>query len=158
MRGKGSGRRSDPAKRAEARALRARGLAQVAEALGITRQGAHYLLVGRKPRRSRVPLHCPRCGAALGAVGLPGEEGLCLPCLQRPGLVGVGDRLRAHRLAAGLSRAQLGRKADLAEATVGQLEHGENVPRPETLRKLAEALGVGWRNWTRCGARGRSGA
>jgi hypothetical protein len=122
----GRGTKPDEAKRERARDLRGRGLSlgQIAKALGITRQGAHYLLAGRVPRQSRRPLHCPRCGRQFKAVGLPGEEGPCVECLKGPGLVTVGDRVRAHRLAAGLTRAELTRRAGLGNTALRRLEQG----------------------------------
>jgi transcriptional regulator with XRE-family HTH domain len=141
----GGGTKPDQGKRGRARELRDRGLSlgQIAEALGITRQGAHYLLAGRVPRRNRRPLHCPRCGRQFQAVGLPGEEGPCVQCLKGPGPVTVGDRVRAHRLAAGLTRAELTRRAGLGNTALRRLERGTVRPISRTLARLAEALGVG---------------
>jgi transcriptional regulator with XRE-family HTH domain len=143
MGGRGSGRKLDTAKRERAAALREQGktLAQVAEALGVTRSRANQLLRDR-PRRSNRRLCCPGCGRDFGLTGLPGDEGPCLECLGRPGLYTLGDRIRAHRLAARLSPAALARLAGVKTVTLREAERGERRPTPHTLRKLAGALGV----------------
>jgi transcriptional regulator with XRE-family HTH domain len=51
-------------------------------------------------------------------------------------------RLRAERLARGLSQAELARRARLNPSTVCQAEAGRFRLYPSQLRKLAEALGV----------------
>ena len=50
-------------------------------------------------------------------------------------------KLRAARLAAVLTQAELAAKAGVAEATVVSAEHGKKV-RISTVRKLAAALGI----------------
>jgi transcriptional regulator with XRE-family HTH domain len=143
MGGRGSGRKLDTAKRERAATLREQGktLAQIAEALGVTRSRAHQLLRDR-PRGSNRRLYCPGCGRDFGLTGVPGDEGLCLECLRRPGLHSVGDRIRAHRLAAGLSPAALARLAGVRTVTGREAERDEHRPTPHTLRRLAGALGV----------------
>ena len=68
---------------------------------------------------------------------------MCLACLDKISGVTFGERLRAHRIARGLSRAALAGKATVDVGTVRSLEQqGKHRPLPETLRKLAQALGV----------------
>ena len=50
--------------------------------------------------------------------------------------------LRRHRLAAGLSQGALAERAGLSLRGVSDLERGLRSPRPETLRMLADALGL----------------
>jgi predicted ATPase/DNA-binding XRE family transcriptional regulator len=51
--------------------------------------------------------------------------------------------LRQHRLAAGMTQEELAEKAGLSERGVQDLERGaRRTPRPETMRMLAEALGL----------------
>jgi transcriptional regulator with XRE-family HTH domain len=140
MGGRGSGRRVDTAKRERAAALRAEGktLAQIAEALGVTKSRAGQLLRERH-RCSNRRLCCPRCGRDFGLTGLPGDEG---PCLERPGLHTVGDRIRARRLAAALSPAALARLAGVSAVTLREAERDQYRPTPRTLARLAGALGV----------------
>src|SRR5215207_2812184 len=54
-----------------------------------------------------------------------------------------GERLRRLRVAAGLSQEGLGERAGLTSNAVGALERGERRrPHPDTLRRLATALGL----------------
>lgn len=46
------------------------------------------------------------------------------------------------RIRKGWSQGDLGRKADVRADTVSSIERGKHAPRPSTLRKLADALGV----------------
>jgi transcriptional regulator with XRE-family HTH domain len=70
---------------------------------------------------------------------------LCLPCLDRRPGASHGERLRALRHAARLSRGRLAREAGLSAGAIGYIERGRSKPRPETVRRLAVALGVGER-------------
>ena len=58
-----------------------------------------------------------------------------------PAGAGSGDRLKALRDAAGLSKRALAQRAGTTPETVARWEAG-GVPRPATVRKLAAALGV----------------
>ena len=46
------------------------------------------------------------------------------------------------RIRRGWSQGDLGREAGVRSDTVSSIERGRHAPRPSTLRKLAEALGV----------------
>lgn len=50
--------------------------------------------------------------------------------------------MTAARVKRGLTQAQLGEAAGLRQATVSAIESGDVRPRPETIKGLAEALGV----------------
>src|SRR5207244_4169143 len=52
----------------------------------------------------------------------------------------VGAPLVAARAAAGLTMAELGRRAGVSAGTVGKLERGQTRPRRVTLQRLADAL------------------
>jgi DNA-binding XRE family transcriptional regulator len=142
MGGPGSGPKPFSPRREQARRLRAGGLSLsgIARALGCTKQGVHYLLAGREPHGPRVPLRCTGCDRPLKALGLPSEAGLCLRCVRYA--AAVGERLRAYRLAAGLSQRALGRQAGVSGGAVSEWERGLKRPRPSFLRRLAGALGV----------------
>ena len=60
----------------------------------------------------------------------------------------IGGRLRHARERRAWSQRDLAERAGLPQQTVLRVEHDryENRPRPSTIRKLAEALGVdpGW--------------
>jgi transcriptional regulator with XRE-family HTH domain len=143
------GQKPNLGRRRHAAELRARGLtlAEIGREMHCTRQAVHQLLDSR-PRRSRPrprkTVACPGCRAALPLPRFAhaGPPTLCLPCLARRPRASFAQRLRAHRIAAGLSRAALARKAGLARRAVAILERGEHRPQRGTLRRLAEALGV----------------
>jgi DNA-binding XRE family transcriptional regulator len=145
MGGKNSGRKPNRARRARAARLRAKGcsLGGIAAALGCTRQAVFQLLRwGGHSRRPRIP--CAGCATLLSPAA--GErdraEGLCLTCLGlRPDLP-FGQRLRAQRLAAGLTVAELTRKAGLSRGSIGLLERGDHLPQRVTLLRLAAGLGL----------------
>jgi len=54
----------------------------------------------------------------------------------------LGARIKALRLERELQQRQLAEKADLAPSMVSQIESGRLTPSLNTLRKIAEALGV----------------
>src|SRR5215213_9184868 len=59
----------------------------------------------------------------------------------RPG--GFGEQLRQYREARGLSQQELAERAALTANGIGALERGERRrPYPDTVRRLAEALGL----------------
>jgi transcriptional regulator with XRE-family HTH domain len=69
-----------------------------------------------------------------------------------------GTLLRRHRRAAGLTQEALAERAGLGTRSIQHLEHGDaHVPRPDTVRLLAEALGLapGARARFEAAARGR---
>jgi transcriptional regulator with XRE-family HTH domain len=54
-----------------------------------------------------------------------------------------GERIRRLRLRAGMSQESLAQRVGVTSRTIWRLENGPNFnPRLETLRALAEALGV----------------
>jgi transcriptional regulator with XRE-family HTH domain len=55
---------------------------------------------------------------------------------------GVAERVKAKRIERNLTRNALAAKASLGRAVVSRLERGKREPRHETLKKLADALGV----------------
>ena len=52
------------------------------------------------------------------------------------------DKLRRIRLGRFWSQAELARRTGLSKLTITQLEAGERAPYGQTVRRLAEALGV----------------
>jgi transcriptional regulator with XRE-family HTH domain len=153
MGGKGSGNHK-PKRKRKAAELQARGLslAEIGRRLGVSKQAAHQLLGYRGTRPPRRPrrreILCPGCGASLG-LALSQHDiapALCLPCLDRRPDAPLGERLRALRHAAGLSRDRLARAAGLSAKALSAIERGVSAPRPETVQRLAAALEVGvWR-------------
>lgn len=52
------------------------------------------------------------------------------------------ERLREWRLRRGLTQAELGKKAYVPTVSVSHFETGHRFPNAETLRRIADALGV----------------
>ena len=139
-----SGRKPNQERRRQAARLRARGLslAEVGRRLGVCKQGAAALL---HPLRRPPVVACARCGAAIISAGaLPRDAGtaLCLPCLARHPDAGLGQRLKAFRLAAGLLQKELARKAGVRDEMVRRYEQGHYRLRVAALARLARALDV----------------
>lgn len=53
----------------------------------------------------------------------------------------MGEKLKAARLAAGLTQGQLAEKVGCQQRDVSRWENGSREPRATTLKKLAQALG-----------------
>ena len=56
--------------------------------------------------------------------------------------VALGRRIRAHRVAAGLSLRELSSRVPVSAQALSQYEHGRTRPRSEVLEVLADALGT----------------
>ena len=59
-----------------------------------------------------------------------------------PVMVKIGERLKDLRIARALTQEELAAKAGMGKNTVNRMERNITEPRPSTLRKLSEALGV----------------
>jgi DNA-binding CsgD family transcriptional regulator len=127
--------------------LRARGLslAEIGRRLGVSRQCVQYTLHSMGRRRSySVP--CAGCGGAIVSDGaLPSDAGaaLCMPCLARQPEVSFAERLKALRLAAGMTKKELADRTGLSYEMVWHYEHGTYVPRRPRVMSLMRALGPG---------------
>ncbi len=147
MGGKNSGRRADGVRRRQAASLYARGLslAQVGSRMGCSRQAVHQLLraIGATTDRP-VVVRCPRCGAVAGRLRATGSlppSSLCLACLARAPDAPFADRLRACRVAAGLSLRQLARRSGIRAPVLAGYEAYRALPSGTALGKLMAALG-----------------
>lgn len=54
----------------------------------------------------------------------------------------IGDKIRYHRKAAGLTQKQLGELSGTSETTIRQYEGGKRQPRIEQLQKIADTLQI----------------
>lgn len=61
---------------------------------------------------------------------------------QKQVIAGIGDRIKRCRMALGISKAHLARKAGLTRPTITYYENRDAEPTLTSLRKLADALGV----------------
>jgi transcriptional regulator with XRE-family HTH domain len=150
MGGPGSGRRVDAARRQPAERLRARGLsfAEIGRRLGISREGARYLLgvARRRAPRVRPDLRCAACRRAIpgsGATGRTAGAVYCLDCLGETPEATFARRLRSLRVAHGLTRAALGRACGLSGGVVASVERDAHTPRAATVVRLVCVLGPG---------------
>ena len=53
----------------------------------------------------------------------------------------TGEKIREARKAAGLTQKELGTRLDVTSQNIIQYEKGRRLPKPATLRRIAEAIG-----------------
>ena len=68
----------------------------------------------------------------------------CLACLAKRLQATFGQRLKAHRLAAGLTLTALERRSGVDLSSISAYECERSQPKWETLAKLIRILGVEW--------------
>jgi transcriptional regulator with XRE-family HTH domain len=141
-----SGRTPDWGRRRRVVELRSRGLTlqEIGRRLGVSHQNVSALLraVAREGYR---PLACAACGRTVTPAGVltrEREAAWCRHCLDLSPQVTFGQRLRALRLASGLNRTELARRAGLSSGLVWGYEADNYRPPPANRAKLARALGV----------------
>lgn len=54
----------------------------------------------------------------------------------------TGEKVRAARIAAGMTQAQLAKKLGIADVNISAVETGVRTPKIKTLKRYADALGV----------------
>ena len=139
------GRKPDEGRRAEMARLRKGGLsyAEIGRRLGVTRQCVQRTLLSAGKASAR-PVVCRACGAVV-VRHLPGNQpapaALCPACLVRHPAAPFADRLRTFRLARGLTRAELARRAGFRYDAISRYESGAAEPRPPQLARLVHVLG-----------------
>jgi transcriptional regulator with XRE-family HTH domain len=125
MGGPGSGARPDAARRRQVGELRRQGLtlAEIGRRLGLSRQLVHHYL---KPPAASPAVPCPECGGVAIPAGadLREQPDACPSCVAKRPRLAFRDLLRAQRLAAGLSKAELARRAGVNVRTVDNYERG----------------------------------
>lgn len=55
---------------------------------------------------------------------------------------GIGDAIRRERKKAGLNQGELAERLDVTRSLIGQYERGVRNPKPSTIQRIADALGV----------------
>ena len=140
MGGPGSGRKADPRRQRLAAALRARGLtfAEVGRRLGVTPEAARQMALAAAGRPAP-----PRCASCADPLPKRSRGGRCPACVAADPGAPFAERLRALRLAAGLTGARLAARAGLSYTTIRNYEGGRGRPRPRLLAALARVLGPG---------------
>jgi DNA-binding transcriptional regulator YiaG len=114
----------------------------------VSKQAVASLLnyVGLKTGPRRMVNLCGRCGKAVGpSVGSVGKhryELTCLACVSKDRDVPFGVRLRATRLAAGLTVAELAKRIGMEMSTLLYWELQGKRPKTALVRRLSDALGV----------------
>jgi transcriptional regulator with XRE-family HTH domain len=143
-----AGRPPDLKRRRLIATMRAHGLSAsaIGRALGVTYQAIQCTLRSidnPKPPRTAA---CEGCGRAIAFEGLlprDQEGALCLPCLAERPKVPFGQRLKAFRLAAGMTKEELARRSGLDRNTIHDYETGQTEPIWPRLTRLIKVLGVG---------------
>ena len=83
----------------------------------------------------------PRCASCAGPLPKRSRGVRCPACVAADPSAPFAERLRALRLAAGLTQAELAARAGVSEAAVSAYECGRGRPRPRHLAALARVLG-----------------
>lgn len=124
--------------------LRATGLTyqQIARCLGISHQSVQQALQGNGNVRL-VPIRCRECGEIITRMRTVADHNgpvYCLACL--PGEATFGQRLKARRLAKGISLTVLSERTGVAWNLLSKYERDVVEPKCRTLIKLIRVLGT----------------
>jgi len=120
--------------------LRARGrtLAQIAQRVGLTRQGVHEAL--KRTQGQLAPIVCRHCKSAIpgtNGANLSGEL-MCRDCLDTYPRISLAVRLTSLRIMAGLTQSELAEKTGVSQSLISLAERDNHQPRPKLrLRLLA---------------------
>jgi transcriptional regulator with XRE-family HTH domain len=140
-----SGKKPNLVRRKKIAQMRAKGLslAEIGRRLGVSRQ-AVQITVRAMERPVVRAVACAGCGAAVVSAGaLRSDRGaaLCLPCLRRKPSAPFGQRLKACRLAAGLTKVELSRRTGVNLQVLRHYEAGPREPRWSQVARLVRVLG-----------------
>jgi Helix-turn-helix domain/Homeodomain-like domain len=124
--------------------LRAAGLTyeQIGKCLGISHQCVLQALQGNGNARL-VPIRCRECGRIITRMRTVADHNgpvYCLSCL--PGEATFGQRLKAWRLANGISLMALSGRTGIAWSLLSKYERDVVEPKCRTLIKLIRVLGT----------------
>jgi hypothetical protein len=99
------------------------------------------------PQPRTTPLPRNECGTVitqLHGVADNNRTARCLTCLAKRPEATFGQRLKAHRLAAGLTLTALERRSGVDLSLISAYECDRSQPKWHTLAKLIRVLGVKW--------------
>jgi transcriptional regulator with XRE-family HTH domain len=141
-----SGRKPNLERRGQVLHLRDKGLTltEIAHRFGVTKQAIWSLLNSRPQRTAARAVPCTGCGALIlsaGALRRDAATALCMGCLRSRPEAPFAQRLKALRLAAGLSRAELAQHSGLAPASLRAYEEGQRKPQNRSAARLVAVLG-----------------
>ena len=90
---------------------------------------------------------CKECGVMIARGKVANKTAhatFCLPCLAKHPEATFGDRLKAYRVAAGLTRSELAQLTGVQLTTIANYERSEGGdPQWSRMRRLVRVLGVG---------------
>ncbi|HEX5268967.1 MAG TPA: helix-turn-helix domain-containing protein [Gemmataceae bacterium] len=141
-----SGRKPNLERRRQVLRLRDRGLSlnDIARRFGVTKQAVWSLLNHRPQRTTSRAVPCSACGEMIvspGALRRDADAALCLDCLRAQPGAPFALRLKALRLAAGLSRAELAQQSGVAPGSLRAYEDGRRKPHQRSATRVAAVLG-----------------
>jgi transcriptional regulator with XRE-family HTH domain len=119
-------------------------LESIAQKLGVSRQAIWSLLNTRPQRTKARALTCRGCGALIvssGALRGDADSAFCLDCVEAEPEISFGQRLKALRLAAGLSRSELSVQSGIAPGSIRAYEEDRRTPHLRSIARLASLLG-----------------
>ena len=146
MRNVNSGSLMNKVRRRKMAELRAKGLTfeEIGRRLGVSKQRVGQLL--HSIGTSDFTLRCRDCGAEIvSRLNRAGrnDPSLCPACLTKTPGICVGERLKTHRLIAGLTQREVAAETGISPQAVALFEKGMCKPTPETLAQLVTVLGPG---------------
>jgi transcriptional regulator with XRE-family HTH domain len=139
------GRKPNLKRRQQVTALRARGLSllAIAQIIGVSRQCVQQTLRRMSEPPAVRSVTCCRCGRRIISAGaLRRDQGraLCLPCLHNSPHAPFGQRLKALRLAAGLTQGELAARVGVTPSCLCVYEACQKEPKRSTLDRLIDGL------------------
>jgi DNA-binding XRE family transcriptional regulator len=141
------GPKPDEARRQAVAVLRAQGLsfAQIGARLGMSRECAWELFKRSGLSVCGPGIQCCACGAEIASrtgAGQPNGRVRCLTCVATDPAATFGQRLKAHRVAAGLTLQRLSELTGINFHTLGDYEQERMMPNWLNVMPLIRFFGV----------------
>ena len=146
MGGKGSGHPRNWEQVRQIIRLREQGLtyAQIGEQVGLSKQRIQKILQSVHAEATRIV--CTECSILIGVFSRRGmftRKGYCLDCLAKHPEAPFGQRIRACRLAAGLTLKELANLIGWPWTTLSAYERGVKMPKWKSVVRMIQVLGAG---------------